>query len=221
MVPLLARQASTLAVALAAALGAPATASAAEPLADLREALTLQGDPVRGRWAFEPCVICHRRDASGRANLGTPRLWGQHASVIVKQVADIRAGTRLNPPMKEIVDNPALTPRVLADIASHLQALRSDAPAGLGPGTDLPRGQALYERDCAGCHGARGEGQAQAFFPMLAAQHYAYLLRELGLIRDGGRGNSNPGMVQVVKGYAQTDFEAVADYLSRLPPAGR
>ena len=30
---------------------------------------------------------------------------------------------------------------------------------------------------------------------MVAAQHYSYVLRELGLIRDGGRGNSNPGMV--------------------------
>ena len=40
--------------------------------------------------------------------------------------------------------------------------------------------------------------------------------RELGLIRDGGRGNSNPAMVAVVKGYAEADLKPVADHLSKL-----
>lgn len=208
--------------ALAAALAWAAGATAApEPPADLREALGMQGDPVRGRRAFEPCVICHRRDAFGRANLGTPRLAGQHASVIVKQVADIRTGARLNPPMKEIVDNASLTPRVLADIAAHLQALPMEPSAMVGPGTALERGQAIHQRDCAACHGAQGEGQAATFRPLLAAQHYEYLLREMILIRDGGRGNSDPEMVRIVKGMPQPDLEAVADYLSRLPAPRR
>jgi len=44
------------------------------------------------------------------------------------------------------------------------------------------------------------------------------LLRELGLIRDGGRGNSNPAMAALVKGYSAADLQAVADHMSRLPP---
>jgi cytochrome c553 len=56
---------------------------------------------------------------------------------------------------------------------------------------------------------------------MVAAQHYSYVLRELGLIRDGGRGNSNPGMVALIKTYSQADLQAVADYVAQLPPPPR
>jgi cytochrome c553 len=56
---------------------------------------------------------------------------------------------------------------------------------------------------------------------MVAAQHYQYLLREVIAIRDGTRGNSDPAMVQMVKNYSPADIEAVADYMSQLPPPKR
>jgi cytochrome c553 len=110
---------------------------------------------------------------------------------------------------------------VLADVASYLQALPITGKPGKGPGTALERGKELYARDCAGCHGANSEGLAAAFHPMVAAQHYSYLRRELGLIRAGGRGNANPAMVQIVKAYPQADLEAVADHMARLPAPAR
>jgi cytochrome c553 len=189
-----------------------------ETTGELKAALALSGDPVRGKAAYNECEACHRKDASGRTNGATPRLSGQHASVIVKQVVDIRTGQRLNPSMKPFVEPSELTLQALADIASYLQALPIVGKPGQGPGSDLARGKMLYERDCAGCHGERGEGRAVLFHPMVAAQHYGYLLRELGLIRDGGRGSSNVAMRTVVQGYAPADLEAVADHLSRLPP---
>jgi cytochrome c553 len=124
---------------------------------------------------------------------------------------DIRTGQRLNPSMKPFVEPSELTLQALADIASYLQALPI-------VGSDLARGKMLYERDCAGCHGEGGEGRAALFHPMVAAQHYGFLLRELGLIRDGGRGNSNAAMRTVVQGYAPADLQLVADHMSRLPP---
>jgi cytochrome c553 len=206
-------------VSLVSTLGiaAPAAAAAAE----LRMALELQGDAARGKAGFETCVGCHRPNASGRSDGAIPRLSGQHRQVIVKQVADIRDGRRLNPPMKPFVDAPAFDAQLLADVAAYLQALPIVGNIGRGPGTALARGQELYARDCAACHGAKGEGLATAFHPMVAAQHYSYLLRELGLIRDGGRGNSNPEMVLLIKGYTQADLEAVADHMARLPSPAR
>ncbi len=194
------------------------TPVAIETAGELKTALALAGDPVRGKAAFDGCEGCHRKDASGRINGAIPRLSGQHASVIIKQVVDIRSGQRLNPPMKPYVDDAAKTPQVLADIAIYLQALPVSGRLGQGPGNELARGQTLYDKDCAGCHGAQGEGRAPLFHPMIAAQHYSYLLRELGLIRDGGRGNSNAAMRTIVQGYAPADLQAVADHLSRLPP---
>lgn len=195
----------------------PWMTQAAETAEDLRPALTLKGDPARGKVAFEACVGCHRKDASGRSAEPIPRLSGQHASVIIKQVSDIRVGLRLNPPMKPFVDGEAMNAQTLADLAAYLQALPMAGNLGKGPGTGVDRGKALFERDCVACHGAQGEGLPTAFHPMVAAQHYRYLLRELVLIRDGARGNSNPAMAQLVKTYPQADLEAVADFMSQMP----
>ena len=119
--------------------------------------------------------------------------------------------------MKPFVNDPSLGLQAFADIASYLQALPIVGNLGKGPGAGVAQGKALYARDCAGCHGGAGEGQAELFYPMVAAQHHSYVLRELGLIRDGGRGNSNAGMVALVKTYSPADLQAVADFIAQLP----
>ena len=96
---------------------------------------------------------------------------------------------------------------------------RVDMTVGLPNGLkgDSRRGGAFYLANCATCHGARGEGRAREFYPMVAAQHYRYLLREEQMIRDGDRRNANPDMIRVIKSYGTAELEAVADYMSRLP----
>jgi len=95
------------------------------------------------------------------------------------------------------------------------------ASQGQGPGNSLARGKQLYERDCQVCHGRQGEGKADKFFPRVSGQHYQYLLREGGLIRDGKRRNAHPDMVQAISSYSDDDNAAVSDYMSRLPVDGR
>ena len=181
-------------------------------------ALKTKGDATRGEAAFEPCQGCHRKDASGRTSGAYPRLSGQHGTVLIKQIADIRAGRRLNPKMEPFIEDHVLTPYEIADIATFLQGLPISAENGKGPGSAAAAGKQLYDRDCVKCHGGKGEGDAEKFYPMLAAQHYRYLLREMQFIRDGDRKNSNPEMVTVIKPYTNVDLEALADYLAQLPP---
>jgi len=180
-------------------------------------ALQLKGDPIRGKTVFAECAGCHHKDASGRSSGTIPRLAGQHAAVIRKQLLDIRSGKRNNPLMAPILEDPELTLDAIADVASYLATLPVAGPTGKGPGTQIERGRSLYSKDCARCHGPRGEGQAEQFNPRVAGQHYGYLLRELKLIRTGERGNSNADMVGVLKPYPDADLEALADYLSQLP----
>ena len=186
---------------------------------ELPALLAVPGDAVRGKKAFSTCVGCHRKTASGRSDVSIPRLTGQHSSVVVKQVLDIRTGRRNNPSMQPIVVDPAFTMTHLADIAAYLQSLPFEGSIGKGSGKDLVLGKQLYERDCALCHGASGAGDAAKFNPMVAAQHYRYLLREVIAIRDGSRGNSNPEMVKVVKPYTLSEIDAVSDYMSQMAPA--
>lgn len=180
------------------------------------EALRATGDPARGRAAFTGCRGCHRNDGAGRQDGSYPRLAGQHATVLIKQIADIRSGKRDNWKMYPFANEHVLTPQDMADIAVYLQGLPVTPDQGTGPGKDLARGRALYERDCTNCHGAQGLGDAREFYPRLAGQHYQYLLHEARAIRDGERRNANPRMIKAVKGYSDADLEAVNDYVSRL-----
>lgn len=181
------------------------------------EALRLKGDATRGEEAFQVCRGCHRRGAVGTRSGAYPRLAGQHASVLIEQMTDIRDGRRLNPKMKPFIDQNALNTQEIVDIATYLQSLPIPTQeGGKGPGRRLDEAKALYVRDCAVCHGNRGEGKAQTFVPMVGGQHYGYLLREGGLIRDERRGNANPDMVKVIKAYTDDELEIVSDYISRL-----
>lgn len=180
------------------------------------QALKLKGDAVRGAEAFEICQGCHKRGGTGSASGAYPRLAGQHATVLIEQMTDIRSGERKNPKMAPFAEEHVLTTQEIADIAAYLQALPIPANIGAGPGSALARGKELYVRDCATCHGGKGEGDAGKFYPLVAGQHFKYLLREARFIRDGNRGNANPDMVKVIKSYSDGDLEAVADYISGL-----
>ncbi len=180
-------------------------------------ALQAKGDPLRGEIAFEVCQGCHGMEALGEIDGTYPRLAGQHASVLIKQLADVRAGIRDNPKMYPFAEEHVVTTQELADIASYLNALPVPEEHGIGPGTDLKRGRSLYERDCVECHGPAGEGDATNFYPRVAGQHYLYLLRQMRDIRGGKRRNANPEMWEVSKGYQDEDIQVVIDYMSRLP----
>ena len=188
---------------------------------DLKATLELPGDVQRGKDAFAECQTCHRKDASGRPRFDIPRLSGQHASVLIKQLMDIQADRRINPEMRDYMVDSGFTLQDYADIAAYLQSLPPVGDIAQGPPALVPRGQALYARDCSGCHGERGEGRAELFYPMLASQHYSYLLRELELIETGQRGNSNPAMPPILANLSADDKQAIAAYLAQLPAPRR
>jgi cytochrome c553 len=185
------------------------------------EALKLKGDAARGRVAYEVCQGCHKPDGSGLADGAYPQLAGQHATVLIKQMGDIRVGRRDNPKMYPFAGKHMINVQEIADIATYLQQLPIPKDNGRGPGTELARGGELYRKDCVSCHGDRGEGDARKFYPVLAGQHYLYMVRQVKEIRDAKRRNANPRMVKAVKGYSDADIEAVSDYLSRLSLAPR
>jgi cytochrome c553 len=179
------------------------------------EALQLEGNVERGLEAYEICSACHLPNGAGRPDGTFPQLAGQHRTVLIKQIADIREGRRDNPIMYPF----AITltdPQELADVAAYVETLPIPTDNGKGPGEALDRGGELYARDCVKCHGDHGQGKMEDFFPVLAGQHYAYLLRQIRDIAGGRRRNANPDMVKIVKEYPDEDLVAVVDYMSRL-----
>ncbi|HWS04876.1 MAG TPA: c-type cytochrome [Burkholderiaceae bacterium] len=191
------------------------------PYPEKTAALAAKADATRGASAFEICQGCHRAGALGRPDGSYPRLAGQHATVLIKQLTDVRSDRRSNVKMLPFADHQALSVQDIADIAAYLQALPVPPSQGQGPGGDLARGRQLYDRDCQACHGQMGEGKADRFFPRVSGQHYQYLLRESRMLRDGQRRNVHPEMTAAIAKYTDDELAAVSDYMSRLPVGGR
>lgn len=179
------------------------------------EALRRVGDVEQGKAAYEVCAACHLPSGSGRPDGAFPQLAGQHQTVLIKQIADIRAGRRDNPIMAPFAARLA-DPQELADVAAYIQTLPIPSGNGKGPGTNLATGDQLYQRDCMQCHGRHGEGNEEKFYPVLAGQHYEYMLRQIRDIAGGRRRNANPDMVKVVRDYKDEELQAVVDSMSRL-----
>ncbi|MEO5367163.1 MAG: c-type cytochrome [Magnetococcus sp. WYHC-3] len=204
---------------LALGLASPAVMAWNEGGGEQEEALHMTPNPEAGRKVYEICSTCHMPEGWGLEDGTFPQLAGQHVTVTIKQLADIRAMNRDNPTMYPFsLPSEIGGPQAIADVAAYIAQLPFSPTNGVGPGTDLARGKSIYDRDCARCHGHQGEGDASKFHPLLQGQHYKYLLRQLEWIRDGRRRNSNPVMVQQISSFTPEELAAVADYASRLKP---
>jgi cytochrome c553 len=187
------------------------------------QVMALTPNLENGRQVYLTCAVCHRPEGWGSADGAYPQIAGQLRTVIIKQLADIRARNRDNPLMY-----PFSVPRILggpqniADVAAYVAELPMNPRNGVGPGSDLTLGQQVYHEQCAKCHGAGGEGNEEEHIPLIAGQHYLYLMRQFDAIRMGRRKNSDPKMVKQIDGFTPRHQAAVLDYTSRLrPPEGK
>ncbi|MEW7980594.1 MAG: c-type cytochrome [Candidatus Sedimenticola endophacoides] len=187
------------------------------------EALAKTPDTENGRKVYTICTVCHSPEGWGGANGVYPQIAGQHRSVVIKQLADIRARNRDNPTMR-----PFAVPQLMggaqemADVAAYIEQLPMTPQNGVGSGRDLAHGERLYKDNCVECHGERGEGNAAEHVPLIQGQHYRYLVRQFDWIRIGKRRNADPKMVKQIRGFSGRDVAAVMDYVSRIqPPAER
>ncbi len=187
------------------------------------EALKLKGDKKNGEEAYEVCGACHLPSGAGRPDGTFPQLAGQHTTVLIKQMADIRAGLRDNPTMYPFAAT-LTDPQELADVSAYIEGLCIPTDHGKYEGVDaalqVAKGKELYEKQCLECHGKNGEGNKEKFYPVIAGQHYKYLLRQMTEIRDGHRRNANPDMVKVIKPYTDDQLVAISAYQSSLRMPG-
>jgi cytochrome c553 len=196
----------------------PALAVGAAPSGrDLEQATRATPNLEHGSELFVQCAACHGGNGAGLETGETPRIAGQHDSVLLKQLVDFRHGKRWDFRMEAQAKQHFLgTPQDIADVAAFVNQLDGGNRRGTGDGIHAADGARIFGARCASCHGHDGSGDAQQAVPRLGGQHYAYLMRQMYDAVDGRR----PTLQQVhPRKIEPLDFEqvqAVADYLSRI-----
>lgn len=149
--------------------------------AEFKKAVTLKPDEEHGRELFEHCAACHGPDGGGTTDGAIPRIAGQYNRVLIRQLVDYRHGTRWDARMEGVATSHQVIPTLqdIADVAWYVSQLRRDGARGLGDGEHVQRGEAVYRRGCASCHGEKAEGKEHKDVPRLSGQHAPYLARQI------------------------------------------
>lgn len=177
----------------------------------------------QGKGQAWSCASCHGE--AGQGNLSTPRLAGQPAEYLKKQLQDFASGLRMNESMAVVAK--ALTEAEIDNVAKYYGQLEVRFATVPTLGGDLARGQQLAQKGdwkadvpaCFSCHGLSGEGVAPAF-PALAGQQPDYLFTQLTAWHAGERKNSPQGLMDgISQRMSVQDMRSVADYLGSLPLA--
>ena len=160
--------------------------------------------------------LCHGAEGESASEV-FPRLAGQNAEYIAKQLENFKSGKRKSSAMAPMVaelspDDMAALGRFYGSRPPHKEAPK-DAPLAAV-------GQYIYSQGnrfsgvpaCASCHGPDGAGSNA--LPRLAGQHAAYLDNQLKQFNKRERNNDNAVMHTVVEKMTPLEMAAVSEYLS-------
>ena len=176
------------------------------------------GDVKSGQEKSAMCVACHGTDGNSLVTM-YPKLAGQSANYITKQLADFKSGARVDPVMVGMVAG--LSAKDMDDLAAYYAVQTSSE----GTGEASQVGQKLYFGGdakkgitaCVACHGVKGKGMAQAGFPAIAGQNADYLKKQITTFRDGSRGNDNNKMMRnIAIKLSDSDIDELVKYMSSL-----
>lgn len=176
-----------------------------------------QADEARAKKiAGGSCFLCHGANGESTSEV-FPRLAGQNAEYVAKQLAAFKSGQRKSTAMADMVAK--LTPDEMLALGHHYQKMelpREEAKEPMLAGM----GRYIYHNGnkfsgvpaCASCHGQAGEGAAN--LPRLATQFSGYLFTQLKSFNKRDRTNDNAVMHAVVEKMTELEMAAVAEYLS-------
>lgn len=192
-------------------------------------------DLDKGKEINGTCAACHSDNGQGGKKGEYPRIAGQQAKYIESQLKSFRARTRVNIPMFPYTQERELSDEDIRDIAAYLSGIVLDTKMPTYKGDedaltkllmadkvmiipraegDLANGEAIYQKQCAACHGKTGKGRGM--FPMLVGQYTNYLLRQVDLYLKGDRPHDEDGTVGRLNALKAQDIQDIMAYLTSI-----
>lgn len=178
------------------------------------------GDIEAGRVKALMCAGCHGQGGNS-ANPIWPKLAGQHAFYIEKELHDFQNKKRLDATMAPMAAS--LTAIDIENLGAYFASVPSTVEAASADKIKL--GEKLYRAGkadngmpaCIACHGPNGAGSAPARFPRIGGQHAAYLSKTLKDFKAETRDNDHQAMMRDIAGRMNNkEIEAVSSYISGL-----
>lgn len=164
------------------------------------------------------CFICHGTDGESSSPV-FPRLAGQHANYVARQLADYKSGRRKSDTMRPMVED--LSPSDFAALGRYFESRQPIAHAA-DDAEFAQVGRFIFQRgnpysgipSCASCHGPNGYGTDT--LPRLAGQHAQYLENQLKKFNARERTNDNAVMHSVASKLTELETKAVSSYISGM-----
>ncbi len=182
--------------------------------------ITQAADIEAGKAKTAVCTACHGADGNS-VNPIWPRLAGQNATYIAKQIRDFKTMKRLDPTMQGMAAT--IQDADIDNIAAYYESQQANTSAFdeslLELGQNIYRG-GIAETSvaaCMGCHGPAGKGNGPAAFPALKSQHPEYIVTQLQRFKSGARTNDTGKMMRsVANRMSDKEMQAVAAYIAAM-----
>ena len=155
-------------------------------------------DAQQAKDIFGPCAACHGDSGQGGKRGEYPRIAGQSAKYMFQQLKNFQSQARINLPMYPYTKERDIPDTDMKLVSSWLEQVElsteipdfKDTDDALTRLTamdkvmiisravgDIEHGGAVYQKNCAACHGKTGKGKGS--FPMLVGQYTNYLQRQV------------------------------------------
>ncbi len=164
------------------------------------------------------CFLCHGMRGEAASEL-SPRLAGQNAAYLVKQLTNFKSGERKSSAMRPMAAG--LSADDIRAVALYFSRQKAEPHVPTDPGL-AARGRVVYAQGgqaaevaaCRGCHGERAQGSES--LPRLAGQFPAYVESQLRNFGARERTNDNAVMQTIAARMTAAEIAAVAAYLGSL-----
>jgi cytochrome c553 len=197
-----------------------AQAAADSAISDLARGAVIaaQGVPP----SVPACAQCHAYNGASDGSGAFPRIAGQSAFYLAKELRDYASRVRTNAVMTPIAK--ALSSGDIADVTAYYASVKAPYLPLASPDAKLiERGGQLAKigdarkdlQACDSCHGPGGAGEPPAI-PYLAGQYEHYIAAQLTMWKRGFRNNSPDAMADVAKRLDAQDIAAVAAYFQQV-----